>query len=569
MIKGLTRKLNEAGKIKIGMKGAMITSSKGTEFRPPVKLDHFIITTTEKDDNGDLVEDTNLMDEIKLQDDAMVNKDKNIVGIPIRLLYDDTELNFPTRMACYDKGILSCVGDGETATKRLDDFKKEWPCPCAKSDPTYTGNDKCKPNGTLTCVIDAAGLFGQAHKFRTTSINSIQGIIGGIELIKLATKGKISGLPLILTLNNKTTSIPGTGTQTKIQVASICYRGNMSDLQQKCLQIASENAQFMIEMNKLEEDARKTGALVVVPEDEDRDFQEEFYPNSVVDIAPVQKEEPGTVKQGESNQGPEANKTDQEDTGSVITKEDPVKLALLNRLKSEKDPQTAIKLLPRLDKAYLIKYIVDMYPHQHLVPDYKENKPIFVGFITHFIGSPSWMEVMGIQKQEEPAQTEQPVSDEHPLISELKAMTVQGDIVEAIRKRFPTPINGTLPPSQLIDLAEKLLKQPSEPVAVHETPENETQPDLSLTDETQTEEFESEVEPGIDHFKWDDGGPVVESQMAQIANLKKERKITDQSVWVGMVGKYKDMSGNPLPLAAKMTKKQADHFINQLDEVPF
>ncbi len=53
MIKNLTLQLNEAGKIKIGRKGKQITSAQGNEFRPPEKLDHFQLVTTEKDTEGD------------------------------------------------------------------------------------------------------------------------------------------------------------------------------------------------------------------------------------------------------------------------------------------------------------------------------------------------------------------------------------------------------------------------------------------------------------------------------------------------------------------------------------
>jgi len=53
MIKGLIPSLMEVGKIKIGIKGTMVESSTGTEFRPLKKLDHFIITTNERDEQGD------------------------------------------------------------------------------------------------------------------------------------------------------------------------------------------------------------------------------------------------------------------------------------------------------------------------------------------------------------------------------------------------------------------------------------------------------------------------------------------------------------------------------------
>ena len=46
MIKGLTPRFAEVGKIKIGGKGKQTTSANGKKFNPPVRFDHFVVTTT-------------------------------------------------------------------------------------------------------------------------------------------------------------------------------------------------------------------------------------------------------------------------------------------------------------------------------------------------------------------------------------------------------------------------------------------------------------------------------------------------------------------------------------------
>ncbi len=52
-VAGIVPGLVERGKIKVGEKGAMTTSQRGTKYQPPKKLDHFRVTTLEKgpDDN--------------------------------------------------------------------------------------------------------------------------------------------------------------------------------------------------------------------------------------------------------------------------------------------------------------------------------------------------------------------------------------------------------------------------------------------------------------------------------------------------------------------------------------
>lgn len=368
-IKNLPNRLNEAGKIKIGMKGEEITSKEGVAFRPPTRLDHFIITGTDKDANGDFVQDTVLMDKIKASGRGVVNAAGDLVGIPVRLLYEDTDLNFPTRYASYVSGKLSCTGDGATATKRLDDFKKEHPCPCERLNPEYDKKDKCKANGKLTVVIDEASLFGQAHVFRTTGINSVMGILGGIELIRTATKGHIAGLPLMLVVNNKSTTIPGAGTATTVQVVSLCYRGDMMALRQETIKLLKEDQQFLIGMDSLQKEAYEMGRDVVVSEEEEPDFIDEFMPDARHISAPATEPEietktlPACAKEEPKKEIPEIEK--------------PVNENILERIASCDDVDLSISLIQQLQKPAAIQYLKTYFPE---VP-FKESevKAVLVG----------------------------------------------------------------------------------------------------------------------------------------------------------------------------------------------
>ena len=57
IIKTIAPGLVERGKIKIGEKGKMVASSRGASFQPPQKLDHFIITTTLRGQDGNFLRD--------------------------------------------------------------------------------------------------------------------------------------------------------------------------------------------------------------------------------------------------------------------------------------------------------------------------------------------------------------------------------------------------------------------------------------------------------------------------------------------------------------------------------
>ena len=65
MIRNLRPKLGEQGKIKIGRLGEERTTKDGKNtYRLSTKLDHFLITTTERDNTGNFIPNVSLMKEI-------------------------------------------------------------------------------------------------------------------------------------------------------------------------------------------------------------------------------------------------------------------------------------------------------------------------------------------------------------------------------------------------------------------------------------------------------------------------------------------------------------------------
>jgi hypothetical protein len=138
----------------------MKTSQGGKQFAQPKKLDHVVITTMQRDAAGRLMPDTALMARLKPEGGK-------ITEIPVRLLYDDIELNFPTRYASYVGNRCACSGDGVVAQRLLGNGKyQEVPCPCDRNAPTYTGNDRCKIMGTLQVLIEGTDRIGGVWKFR-------------------------------------------------------------------------------------------------------------------------------------------------------------------------------------------------------------------------------------------------------------------------------------------------------------------------------------------------------------------------------------------------------------------
>jgi hypothetical protein len=271
-IKGLVPSLPERGKIKIGEKGEVRKSKGGAEFQPPKKLDHFVVTTLDRGPDGNFIRD----------DEIHRLLGEKPTEIPIRLLYDDPTVNFPTRYACYVGRTLWCHGDGESA-QRLDAEGVARPveCPCPRKEPAYAGKDKCKMNGVLSALIEGGSGIGGVWKFRTTSYNSIVGILSSLAFIRSVTGGVLANIPLRLVVRPKRAAAPD-GTQVLIYVVGIEFSGDIGRLQNVAHMIALDRARTHVSIKEIETEARRLLALAPpnapLPGDVASDVVEEFYP---------------------------------------------------------------------------------------------------------------------------------------------------------------------------------------------------------------------------------------------------------------------------------------------------
>lgn len=204
MIKGLRPSLAQAGAIKIGkLSDKEQTSPSGYKWRPPVKLDHFLVTKTIRGQDDNLEVDDAMMEELRNQ--GFADKDREVRTIPIILHSDDIDDVFPTVYAWYQGKQVVCRGDGEKATRWevKDKIKtgktKEITCPCQFLERDKKGKQKCKPHGVLHCTIALPGhaVAGAVYRYRTTGIISVQRIIGSLEQI-LSMVGTLTNIPFVL-----------------------------------------------------------------------------------------------------------------------------------------------------------------------------------------------------------------------------------------------------------------------------------------------------------------------------------------------------------------------------------
>lgn len=305
--KGLNKRLAEVGKIKIGGKGEehKKTGGNGT-YRRPVRYDHFVITTTERDPKtGNYIPDAQLMK-------AIAPENGKPTEIPVVFLFDDIDMNFNTSFAFYQGAKCICRGDGEKASRLFD--KKGKPsvfkitdnesgtteagerheiicdpdtCPMMQED--KNGATKCKPSGILSVLIPMSMNIGGVYRFRTHSWNTISNILASLELIKTITNGVLVGLPMKMQYLKKTTVIPGTNTPTTIGTVNVVFDG---ETQQEMRQLAftelKNRSEYGIDILQLETRARQAGFMEDT--DDPADVEEEFY-SSVEDQEPEEKKD--------------------------------------------------------------------------------------------------------------------------------------------------------------------------------------------------------------------------------------------------------------------------------------
>ena len=305
MIHGLTPRLAEGGKIKIGGLGEVRKGGSGA-YRLPQKHEYFTITSTQRGPDiegarGDLLIDQDLMLELTDLDDN--GEVQPLTEIPIVVHSDDIDEVFPTSYAIYTGRKLACRGDGKVAEQYIFDGKlrtnkiKEVACPCER-----LGRDKdpCKPHGTLHCSIRVPGqaVAGSLYKWRTTSIISLQQVVGSLNHI-LATCGVLQGLPLMLCLRPMEVSPKG-----KTNTVYVCHvelrAKDVEAVQQQALQMAQMRQTLASKLS----DARTTyRAMLEAPgEEEDgeeqAEVQQEFHPEKTEE--PTEQEKARDAVLGES-----------------------------------------------------------------------------------------------------------------------------------------------------------------------------------------------------------------------------------------------------------------------------
>mgnify|MGYP001773014025 CR=1 FL=1 len=191
MLKGLAITPPVLGRISIGK----VIEKNGK--RLPEKDDQFTITSQVQGKDGWLLH--------PLNDELRKNQEDKLRSIPVRLLFNEPELNFRADYTLFDRqsGRPLCVGNGETCKRVTQDGMQSLPCPSPDACPLAKGG-ACKPYGRLNVLIGDDDPLG-SFVFRTTGFNSIRTLAARLHYFQAISGNRLACLPLELRLRGKST----------------------------------------------------------------------------------------------------------------------------------------------------------------------------------------------------------------------------------------------------------------------------------------------------------------------------------------------------------------------------
>jgi len=192
MLKGLALTPPVIGRISIGK----VVERNGK--RLPEKDDEFTITSQVQMKDGWVSH--------PLDESLRKAPGAKLRSIPVRLLFDDPDLNLRANYTLFERtsGRPMCVGNGETCRRLTSAGIQTLSCPSPEACDLAIGGN-CKPYGRLNVRIGDDDELG-SFVFRTTGFNSIRTLSARLRYFHAVSGGTLSTLPLELRLRGKSTT---------------------------------------------------------------------------------------------------------------------------------------------------------------------------------------------------------------------------------------------------------------------------------------------------------------------------------------------------------------------------
>lgn len=263
MLKGLAYTIPTIGRISIGK---MVERNNR---RLPQKDDHFSITT-QAQRNGEWLPHP-LQEALLAGVQAEAGQQKKLRAIPIKLMFNNPDLNFREQYEAFDNktGRQLCVGDGEKAKRVVDGKIEETACPGPELC-TFAQQVGCKSFGRLNVQIEGQEDEFSTFIFRTTGYNSIRTLREKLELMHAMFGANLIGLPLELRLRGKSTTM---SYRRPFFYADITLREGVNRLE--AMTLANEHAE-LLKSAGIDQAAMEQKAIECLKNGRFEDSEEEF-----------------------------------------------------------------------------------------------------------------------------------------------------------------------------------------------------------------------------------------------------------------------------------------------------
>ena len=268
MIKGLAITPPVIGRISIGR----VVERNGK--RLPEKDDCFTITSQVQGKDGWLLH--------PLHNEYSQMEEGKLRSIPIRLLFNDTDLNLRAEYSAFDRttGRPICVGNGQCAKRCESDGVKDVDCPGPVACP-FGQKAGCKLYGRLNVQIEGQDDELGSFIFRTTGYNSVRTLAARLRYFEAVSGGNTKHLRLMLKLRAKSTTQSHRAPVFYVDL-TLRHDDNLADAVAYARSEAQRHAEAGVETERLEEVARQAllNGVFEDSEDEAPAIVEEFFPEA-------------------------------------------------------------------------------------------------------------------------------------------------------------------------------------------------------------------------------------------------------------------------------------------------
>lgn len=181
--------------------GDVAVSQKGKRY--PVRTNHFKITAQFKDAEGRWVEHPM---HSKVAESTEQDPER-ITEIPVRLMFNDPELNLRARYEAFDKeGRTVCAGNGKCARRREGGKVVTVDCPGAQTC-AFGREARCDLFARLNVMIEGQDDEFSSFILRTESYNAVRTLYAKMGRMRAMFGNRLVGVPFLLKLRQKATSM--------------------------------------------------------------------------------------------------------------------------------------------------------------------------------------------------------------------------------------------------------------------------------------------------------------------------------------------------------------------------